>query len=179
MHTTEDPNASRLIHAVIPSPVDELTLVARGETLIAVYFAQHARRPSDDALGDRVDIADSAVLARTRDQLAEYFAGDRDTFDLPLAPEGEDFARRVWAEIRRIPRGQTIRYGDIAAELGQPGGAQAVGGAVGRNPLSIIVPCHRVVGADGSLTGFAGGTARKAFLLELEEDEAASAARLF
>ncbi|WP_245981854.1 methylated-DNA--[protein]-cysteine S-methyltransferase [Mycetocola tolaasinivorans] len=172
-------DAHPLVFAVIPSPLDDLTLVARGDALVAIYFAQHARRPADATLGERVSADAVPVLARTRAQLGEYFAGERDRFDLLLDPDGEEFAQRVWARLREISRGHTISYGEIAAELGQPGAAQAVGGAVGRNPLSIVVPCHRVVGAGGSLTGFAGGVARKAALLELEEGEDARASRLF
>jgi methylated-DNA-[protein]-cysteine S-methyltransferase len=101
-------------------------------------------------------------------QLDEYFAGSRATFDLALAPAGTPFQQRVWAELARIPAGTTVTYGELARRAGRPGAARAVGAAVGRNPVSIVVPCHRVVGSDGALTGYAGGIARKAFLLALE-----------
>ncbi|UCR90505.1 methylated-DNA--[protein]-cysteine S-methyltransferase [Mycetocola spongiae] len=161
------------------SPVGELTLVARGEALAAVYFDGHIRRPSAAECGPVVDGTRDPLLARTRAQLNEYFAGERTAFDLPLDPVGEEFAVRVWMLLREIPYGSTTRYGALAEHLGGRSYAQAVGGAVGRNPLSIIVPCHRVLGSDGTLTGFAGGTTRKAFLLELEESDSARASRLF
>ena len=101
-------------------------------------------------------------------QLGEYFAGERRTFDLPLAPEGTDFQRRVWAQLRAIPYGSTSTYGEVARAIGATNGFRAVGLANGRNPIAIIVPCHRVIGADGSLTGYAGGMERKRFLLDLE-----------
>ncbi|MDB4948187.1 MAG: cysteine methyltransferase [Gemmatimonadetes bacterium] len=102
------------------------------------------------------------------DQTAAYFAGERTEFDLPLAPRGTEFQRRVWSELRRIPFGATLSYRELAARLGSPEAVRAVGGANGRNPICIIVPCHRVIGADGSLTGYGGGIERKAKLLALE-----------
>jgi methylated-DNA-[protein]-cysteine S-methyltransferase len=112
-------------------------------------------------------------------QLSEYFAGERTVFTLPLAPHGDAFQLKVWELLRTIPYGQTRSYGQLARELGDPHLAQAVGYANGRNPISIVVPCHRVVGADGSLVGYAGGLERKRFLLELEEPPEAKAAKLF
>ena len=100
--------------------------------------------------------------------MEEYFAGKRQAFDLPLAPSGTEFQRRVWAALTEIPYGETRSYGQIATAIGQPGASRAVGMANGRNPVSIVVPCHRVVGASGSLTGYAGGPERKQFLLDLE-----------
>ena len=111
---------------------------------------------------------DPAALADAARQLAAYFAGELRAFDLLLAPSGTPFQREVWDALRRIPHGETRSYGDLAAQLGQPGGAQAVGAANGANPIAVIVPCHRVIGADGSLTGYAGGLHRKRALLELE-----------
>ena len=137
-----------------------------GGALTGVYFEDHRRGPSPAALGPRDD--DRPEFAAARWQLAEYFAGARTVFDLPLAPRGEPFRQRVWSLLRQIPYGETRSYGQLARELGDPALAQAVGSANGRNPLSVIVPCHRVVGADGSLTGYAGGLERKRFLLELE-----------
>jgi methylated-DNA-[protein]-cysteine S-methyltransferase len=162
-------------HTVVDSPLGPLTLVAEGDALVAVYYEKHRRRPDQARLGPRVD---SGFEQATR-QLREYFAGERTSFDLALAPRGEEFDHRVWALVARIPYGQTRTYGQLAAELGDARLAQAVGAANGRNPLSVIVPCHRVVGADGSLTGYAGGLASKRFLLDLEEPAAARAARLF
>ena len=112
-------------------------------------------------------------------QLNEYFVGDRRSFDVPVAPEGEEFQRRVWDLLLSIPYGQTRTYGDLARALGQPGMAQAVGGANARNPISIVIPCHRVVGASGALTGYAGGLAAKRFLLALEAPSAETGGRLF
>jgi methylated-DNA-[protein]-cysteine S-methyltransferase len=113
-------------------------------------------------------IEDPSALAEVTAQIAAYFAGERRVFDVPLDPLGTDFQRRVWAALREIPWGVTRSYADIAEAVGRPGAARAVGGAVGRNPIAIIVPCHRVVGADGSLTGYASGLARKRRLLEIE-----------
>ncbi|WP_079132051.1 methylated-DNA--[protein]-cysteine S-methyltransferase [Streptomyces nanshensis] len=163
--TTADDGASGGVHhTVVDSPLGALTLVADGGALTGVYFEDHLRGPSPGALGPR----DETGFDEARRQLAEYFAGERQRFDLPLAPRGEPFRQRVWALLRQIPYGETRSYGLLARELGDPALAQAVGSANGRNPLSVIVPCHRVVGADGSLTGYAGGLERKRFLLELE-----------
>jgi methylated-DNA-[protein]-cysteine S-methyltransferase len=162
-------------HTVVDSPVGELILVAEDGVLAGVYFANQRRRPRGDELGQRDDTGFAAV---TR-QLAEYFTGTRTEFDLPLAPRGDEFDLRVWELLRAIPYGETRSYGDLARELGDPLLAQRVGAANGRNPLAVVVPCHRVIGADGSLTGYAGGLDRKRFLLELEEPAALSAGRLF
>ncbi len=162
-------------HAVVSTPVGELTLVGRARALSGVYFAEHVRRPEQEAFGDRDDTA----LAEARRQLAEYFAGSRQTFDLELAPVGNAFQRRVWTQLVAIPYGETRTYGQLAVALGDRGLARAVGAANGQNPLSIVVPCHRVVGADGTLTGYAGGVQRKAFLLELETPAHRRPAALF
>lgn len=162
-------------YRVVDSPVGELTLVGDDDGLAAVYFAEHKRRPDAEAFGLRVDDAFSDAVT----QLAEYFAGDRTTFDLRLAPHGDGFQLKVWALLREIPYGQTRSYGQLAALLGDRNLARAVGTANGKNPLSIIVPCHRVVGADGNLTGYAGGLERKRFLLGLEEPAEAGVDRLF
>jgi methylated-DNA-[protein]-cysteine S-methyltransferase len=152
-------------HTILDSPVGELTLVAEGGALTGVYFPHHWTRPDRTAFGPRDDAGFSGV----RSQLAEYFAGERTEFDLPTRAAGTEFERAVWTEIARIPYGETITYGEIAVAVGDPALARDVGGAVGRNPLSIIVACHRVVGRDGKLTGYAGGLDRKRFLLELEQ----------
>ena len=168
---------------VVDSPVDPLLLAADDEGaggadagtggLCAVWFSPHkgveqaARTAADGWHRDD----DHPVLVAAREQLAEYFAGERRVFELPLAPRGTDFQRRVWLRLREIPYGRTRSYGQVAAELGlERGASRAVGLANGANPLSIVVPCHRVVGSDGSLTGFGGGLARKRHLLDLESD---------
>lgn len=148
-------------HTIVDTPVGELTLVAEDGALTGVYFPHHWTRPDRTTFGRRAD------LPEARAQLAEYFAGERKEFDLPTHATGDEFERAVWAEIARIPYGDTITYGEIATAVGAQ--ARDVGGAVGRNPLSIIVACHRVVGRDGKLTGYAGGLERKRFLLELEQ----------
>jgi methylated-DNA-[protein]-cysteine S-methyltransferase len=113
-------------------------------------------------------VEDARRTAEVRRQLAEYFAGERREFDLELAPEGTPFERSVWEQLRKIPFGETRSYGEIARAIGHPGSARAVGRANGANPIPIVVPCHRVIGADGSLTGFGGGLENKSRLLELE-----------
>ena len=157
-------------HTLIDTPIGELTLVAHDGALAAIYFPGHWTRPDRNAFGAR----DEAGFAEAERQLAEYFGGDRTDFDLPVAPSGGDeFDGRVWELIDRIPYGRTASYGDLARELGEPGLAREVGAAVGRNPLAIVRPCHRVVGKDGRLTGYAGGLGRKRFLLGLETQHAA------
>jgi len=162
-------------HTTMDTPVGELTIVAEDGALTALYFPSHKRLPDPSEFGERTDRGFEEAKA----QLAEYFAGERREFSLPLAPKGDAFQQKVWALLRAIPYGETRSYGQLAAELGDPHLAQAVGRANGRNPLSIVVPCHRVVGGDGSLTGYAGGLERKRFLLELEESDEAKAAKLF
>ena len=181
------------VHAVMSSPIGLLTLVADGGALTAVYMENHKRGPAAGTLGAGVvldgavlngtvldgsgpqgaaagELSDgAALLARTRDQLGEYFAGERREFDVPLAPVGNPFRQRVWSLLQEIPYGQTRSYGDLARQLGDRNLAQAVGAANARNPVSILIPCHRVVGAAGALTGYAGGLDRKHFLLGLED----------
>jgi len=162
-------------HTVTASPVGDLTLVADGAALIGLYFEGHSRNPRLPTLGPRDDAGFEDVIA----QLDEYFAGDRTSFSVELAPRGSSFELAVWNQLLEIPYGSTRTYGQLALALGDPGGAQAVGNANGWNPISIIVPCHRVVGADGRLTGYAGGLSRKRFLLALEEPPAEDLGRLF
>jgi len=162
-------------HTTAGSPVGELTLVGQDGELTGVYFPHHWYRPDSATFGDR----DEAGFGEVTRQLAEYFAGDRERFDLPLGPRGDAFALRVWELISRIPYGQTASYSDLAKELGDGTSAKDVGAAVGRNPLCVIVPCHRVVGKDGGLTGYAGGLARKRFLLRLEEPAGPDSGKLF
>ena len=163
----------------ITTDLGELTLVAEGAELVGVYFPHHWTRPSQAGFGPAVDVEADPVLLQARRELEDYLAGRRTSFDVPTRAAGDDFQRQVWALLTQIPYGETTTYGALAQELGNPALAQQVGQAVGHNPLSIIVPCHRVVGADGSLTGYAGGLPRKAFLLELEEPAEVTAARLF
>ncbi len=152
-------------HTVTGSPLGDLTLVAGDGSLTGLYFRHHWYRPDPASFGTRDDTGFGDV---TR-QLSEYFAGERTEFDLPLDPRGDGFQQLVWKLISRIPYGQTTSYGDLARQLGDGTAAKDVGQAVGRNPLSVIVPCHRVVGKDGQLTGYAGGLPRKRFLLDLEQ----------
>jgi len=152
-------------HAVIGSPLGDLTLVADGGCLTGVYFRHHWYRPDPSGFGVRAD-AGFGEVAR---QLGEYFAAEREHFDLPADARGDEFQRRVWDLVARIPYGQTASYGELARALGQGVLAKDVGAVIGRNPLCVIVPCHRVVGRDGALTGYAGGLARKRFLLDLEQ----------
>ena len=161
----------------IPSPVGELT-VAATERGVRYVLWENETRPIDiaddaiDAADGDGDGADPALAARildaVRTQLDEYFAGERTEFDLPLDPIGTPFQLSAWQVLRTIPYGSTMSYGEQARTLGDPNKARAVGAANGRNPLSIIVPCHRVVGSNGSLTGFAGGIGAKAWLLDHE-----------
>lgn len=154
-------------HLVVESPVGPLTLVSDGTHLTGLYFTEHRHAPTDVGPAVTADGA-APVLLRTATQLAEYFAGTRTTFDIPVAARGTDFQRRVWQLLEQIPFGQTRSYGQLAAELGQPGASRAVGLANGRNPVSIVVPCHRVIGASGAVTGYGGGVERKQVLLDLE-----------
>jgi methylated-DNA-[protein]-cysteine S-methyltransferase len=166
-------------HAVIESTLGELTLVAEDDALTGVYFRHHWYRPATDTLGERVDAISDGLLAEARIQLTDYLAGDRTDFDLPITLHGDETQRRVWRLLSTIPYGETVTYGELAAALSDGTTAREVGQAVGRNPLSIVVPCHRVVGRTGQLTGYAGGLKRKQFLLELEEPSEVKEARLF
>jgi methylated-DNA-[protein]-cysteine S-methyltransferase len=178
-HTATATHTVTATHTTVGSPVGDLTLVAEDDKLTGVYFPHHWYRPDPASFGPRT----AAGFDETRRQLAEYFAGERKRFELPLRARGNEFQYRVWDLIDRIPYGQTVTYGDLARELsGQLGHqvlAKDVGAAVGRNPLAVIVPCHRVVGKNGALTGYAGGLARKRFLLDLEEPAARRAGKLF
>lgn len=156
-------------HARLDSPVGRLTVVADRDALTGIFFADHLRMPDAAGFGPMVDPTDDDLLDAARRQLTEYFAGSRRAFQLPLAPVGAPFRRAVWELLTAIPYGETRSYGQLALLLGDPGLARAVGTANGANPLSIVVPCHRVVGSDGTLTGYAGGLARKRLLLDLEQ----------
>ncbi len=148
-------------HAVIDSPIGPLTAVREDGVLVGLTMGTP---PAPETLGAR----DEAGFADVREQLAQYFDGSRTSFDLPLHASGNPLQLAVWKLISAIPYGATRTYGDLARDLGDRSLAQAVGTACGRNPLPVVVPCHRVVGADGGLVGFGGGLARKRFLLDLE-----------
>lgn len=154
-------------YSILDSPIGELTLVERDGALVGLYMRGHSPAPDPAGFGPRVDDA----LPAASEQLAAYFAGQLRVFDLPLAAVGTQFQRRVWGLLPGIGYGQTRSYGELAAELGSPGASRAVGAANARNPISIVVPCHRVIGASGRLTGYAGGADRKAFLLALEQGQ--------
>ncbi len=156
-----------MAHCTYPSPLGALTLVASDAGLQALWWPDDPRAPD---LGD--NDPDHPVLRQAVAELDGYFAGERTTFDVALDPAGTDFQRQAWEVLRGIPYGQTITYGEQARRLGDPRKARAVGAANGRNPISIVVPCHRVVGASGALTGFAGGVDAKRWLLEFECEHA-------
>src|SRR5437763_1287285 len=162
-------------HRVITSPLGELTLVAEAQALVGVYFAAHRRRPGPAALGPR----DDGILIAAATQLGEYFAGTRTRFDLDVRLDGSPFDLAVWGLLTQIPAGETRSYGRLARRLGDPALAQEVGAANARNPLCIVVPCHRVVGSDGRLVGYAGGLRRKRALLDHERRMVGGIAPLF
>lgn len=168
-----------LRNAIINSALGDLTLVTDGDALSGLYFPGHWYMPSASALGERVDPGSEPLFVEARTQLTDYLQRHRAGFVLPIATHGEAFQERVWAILREIPRGATTTYGAIAEQLGDTSLAQQVGQAVGRNPVSIVIPCHRVIGANGKLTGYAGGLWRKRFLLDLEEPAVVASARLF
>src|SRR4051794_7754325 len=151
-----------MIHSYVDSPLGPLLVVGDGESLTGLYTDKHGRLPTD--LGHRAD----EDFAEVRAQLQQYFAGQRDTFDLPLNPRGTPFQQAVWQALREIRYGSTMTYREGACEIGNPKAVRAVGSANSRNPISIIVPCHRVVGSDGKLVGYAGGFSAKQWLLDHE-----------
>ncbi len=159
----------RTSRTVVDSPLGPLTLMASGGALAGLYMKGRGPEPAGAAGNDAEPRgADAAVLAEAARQLTEYFDGQRQDFDLPLALQGTVFQRRVWAALLGIGYGETVSYGQLAGQIGRPTAARAVGLANGANPVSIIVPCHRVVGSDGGLTGYGGGLDSKQRLLELE-----------
>jgi len=151
------------------SPVGPLLLTSDGAALTGLYMNEHRHGP--DGVGEGwVEDENAAPLPEAKRQLAAYFAGERTDFDLPLAAEGTVFQKKVWAELCRIPCGETISYGQLARRIGDPNASRAVGLANGKNPVSIVVPCHRVIGAGGKLIGYGGGLERKQKLLTHERD---------
>ena len=151
------------------SPVGQLTLVASDEGLRAILWP--AEDPERVPMDDAVTCPDHPVLRSAQEQLTEYFEGSRREFNLPLDPVGTEFQHQAWNELRQIPYGETLSYGRQAERLGDRNKARAVGAANGKNPISIVVPCHRVVGSTGQLTGFAGGLDRKSWLLDHERQQ--------
>ena len=155
-----------LFYKEMESPVGKLKLVASANALIAVLWERE--RPNRVKLAMLQHDPQQPILIETERQLGEYFAGTRNQFDLPLEPTGTEFQKKVWRALQEIPFGQTRSYLDLAKSIGSAKAVRAVGAANGKNPLSIVVPCHRIVGANGTLTGFAGGLEAKAKLLALE-----------
>jgi len=180
MTTSEAPVAAgAAAHTTIRSSLGDLTVVARGGSVTGLYFPHHWHMPDRAAFGPYCAAGPGDVFDDVRKQLDEYLAGERRGFDVPADVAGSPLQEQAWELIRQIPYGATMSYGALAGELGGGITAQEAGAAVGRNPVSIIIPCHRVVGASGGLTGYAGGLRRKRTLLDLEQDVAGRAARLF
>ncbi|MQA01245.1 MAG: methylated-DNA--[protein]-cysteine S-methyltransferase [Streptosporangiales bacterium] len=151
-------------HTVMDSPVGPLTLVRTDSGLAGLFMETQSHRPEHETFGERDDTGFDAVV----DQLTAYFAGELTEFELPLDPAGTPFQQTVWTALRTIPYAETVSYGELAERIGKPSAARAIGLANGRNPISIVVPCHRVIGANGDLTGYGGGLPRKQYLLEHE-----------
>jgi methylated-DNA-[protein]-cysteine S-methyltransferase len=159
-----------LLQHIVTTPLGPMRLAASPSGLVGAWFTHDALGPPPDEVAQWQSAPDHRVLARAAEQLAAYFRGELHTFDLPLDLDtGTPFQVAAWSELMDLAWGETISYGELARRLGKPSAARAAGTAIGRNPLSIIVPCHRVVGANGSLTGYAGGLPRKAALLQLEQ----------
>jgi len=160
--TTTLPRRHTVLADTLIGPV---TTVGEGDAIVGVYMATIAHPP--ESIGEP---GDDPLLRRAAHQLDEYFAGTLQTFDLPLRPQGTEFQQAVWKALQDIPYGETASYGELARKIGQPTASRAVGLANGRNPISIVIPCHRVVGANGSLVGYGGGVERKRTLLDLEQE---------
>jgi methylated-DNA-[protein]-cysteine S-methyltransferase len=171
----EPVGAVEMTHTRIASALGDLTVVARDGTVVGLYFPGHWYRPEPAGFGRCNDFGFEAV----RDQISQFLAGSRQEFAVPVATTGDEYQERVWALVRHIPYGETVTYGDLARRLGDGTTPQDVGAAVGRNPVCLLVPCHRVVGAGGKVTGYAGGLTRKRFLLDLEARVSGRESRLF
>ncbi|MEM9092667.1 MAG: methylated-DNA--[protein]-cysteine S-methyltransferase [Cyanobacteria bacterium P01_F01_bin.53] len=157
----------------IESPVGDLLLTSNGQSLTGLYLKGQKHFPEmEDSWKNTTDLE---IFTQVQAQLTEYFTHKRETFDIPLAPQGTPFQKEVWLSLHQIPFGETSSYGTLAQQLGKPGGARAVGAANGRNPISIIVPCHRVIASNGKMTGYAGGIDRKQWLLRHEQKVSSSA----
>jgi methylated-DNA-[protein]-cysteine S-methyltransferase len=158
--------APSTVQSSFDSPLGPILIAAKDDKLVGVWFDSQRHLPDTS---NWISASDDPVLRQTQTQLTEYFSGLRTTFELPLdLSVGTLFQQSVWRVLLKIPRGATWSYGAVSAAIGKPAAVRAVGGAVGRNPLGIVVPCHRVIGANGSLTGYAGGLDRKVALLKLE-----------
>jgi len=158
-------------HTTMPSTLGQLTLVRDAEALRGLYFPHHWYLPDAATFGPSSDEG----FAEAVTQIGQYLGGTRREFELPFAPVGDDFQRRVWGQVQQIPYGATVTYGELTTGMGGEVTAQQIGAAVGRNPLCILIPCHRVVSRGGKLTGYAGGIGRKRYLLELEGEHASLA----
>lgn len=156
-------------YTYLESPIGRLLLTSDGASLTGLYMDAHRHGP--DVLEGWVHDDQVAPFPAARQQLTDYFAGTLQEFDLPLAATGTEFQQKVWQELTKIPFGQTWSYGELARRIGQPTASRAVGLANGRNPISIVVPCHRVIGSNGKLVGYGGGLDRKTWLLRLERGE--------
>ncbi|TDC45094.1 methylated-DNA--[protein]-cysteine S-methyltransferase [Actinomadura sp. KC345] len=165
-------------HVVVDSPVGPLTLVARDGALSGLYMEVQRHRPAEETFGAPGDPG-TDPFATVAEQLSAYFAGELTEFDLPLNLHGTPFQKRVWALLQEIPYGDTATYGQLAVDMGNPSASRAVGLANGRNPIGIIVPCHRVIGSTGDLTGYGGGLDRKRYLLDFERTTHAAQSALF
>ena len=170
-----DTRADLVTHSVLESTLGDLTLVARDTTLIGLYFPGHWYMPDRGSFGRAAEEG----FADVREQLAEYVRGERPHFDVSAMADGNEFQRRVWDLVRQVPYGQTSSYGRLARQVADGTTPQEVGAAVGRNPLCILIPCHRIVSSTGKLTGYAGGLRRKQFLLDLERQAVDRSMRLF
>ena len=163
--TTDTAGIAVTEHTVVATRLGDLTVVRDAGSLTGLYFRRHWPRPDRATFGVRTDRGFEEIAR----QLDEYLAGERSTFNLPVEARGTEFQRRVWDLITLVPYGHTTTYGDLARRLGEDISPQDVGAAVGRNPLCILIPCHRVIGSTGKLTGYAGGLDRKRALLEIEQ----------
>jgi methylated-DNA-[protein]-cysteine S-methyltransferase len=166
-------------HAVVDTALGQVTIVATDNLITGLYFSHQTRRPAQETSGPVVTVGGDVLLADATTQLRDYLAGTRRQFDLPFNAAGDAFQHAVWSVVAEIPFGETTTYGTIAERLGDKALSYRVGQAVGANPLCIFIPCHRVLGANGKLTGYAGGLKRKQALLKLEEPAQVSAGRLF
>ncbi|CAM2909413.1 methylated-DNA--[protein]-cysteine S-methyltransferase [Skermania piniformis] len=166
-------------HVLVDTTLGPVTIVASGDAITGLYFRHHIRRPAQHTFGRVVGGDHDALLVAAAAQLHEYLTGARRAFALPFAPTGDAFQHAVWRIVAEVPFGETTTYGAVAERLGDRSLAYRVGQAVGANPLCVFVPCHRVLGATGKLTGYAGGLGRKRALLDLEEPARISAGRLF
>ena len=169
-------------YCYLESPLGKLKIEEDGESITALHLCIDEANKADEANNSYKDeksgecsiYNETPLLQETKNQLAEYFAGKRREFDLPISLHGTDFQKKVWKVLRSIPYGETLSYGEVAARIGNPKASRAVGGANNKNPILIIVPCHRVIGADGSLVGFGCGLPAKEYLLALEKGESDS-----